>query len=276
LGSELLRQLHARGATGVWALTRSPDDVPAWPGLTVLGYDDVKDFGFGEVGVMIHAAFPRDAAGAEMAAGVKATNELLAAAACGGVGAVVNVSSQSVYDRARTEPADEATPLAPATDYGRAKVEQEKVVAALFPPGRFTSVRLGSLVGPGFDVRVMNKFVAQARAGQDLRVMGGGQRFSYLDIRDAAAAFLALAEQPAASWRPLYVMGHPQAVTLLEMAEAVARLAPEYTGHDVAVNVEPGGKWTSTELAPAAFMQDTGWTPQYTLEATIRTLYEAA
>lgn len=118
-----------------------------------------------------------------------ATRNVLAAAERLGVGKVVFTSSSGVYGVPRSVPCSEDHPLAPLGEYGRSKVEGERLCRAAAGRGLdVTVLRPMSLFGP----RMSGIFVMLfewVRRGQPVFVLGDGrnrvQASSAWDVADA-------------------------------------------------------------------------------------------
>lgn len=118
---------------------------------------------------------------------------------------VVIASSSAVYGAPERQPIDEDAPLKPTTDYGASKLGVE-TKAALFRSAHGMNIvvtRTFNALGPGMPRRLF----AGSLAAQVVAAERGGSRAikvgrldssrDYIDVRDAARAYLALASQPA-------------------------------------------------------------------------------
>lgn len=226
LGLELLSQLASREDAEVLAVS-SKDDLFGACGfpeqrLTVvnpaalLAEPDMM-VGFD---MLLNCAFPRNVDGEALARGLDFISALFLAAATR-VNAVVNVSSQSVYSQRRMEPATEETPVCLESAYAVAKYATELMLEEACAGIPRTNIRLASLIGPGFDQRVVNKFVAQALAGETIAVQEKGMRYGYFDVADAAEALILLVTSDSGKWQRVYNVGVEDGFTLSELAIAV-------------------------------------------------------
>ncbi len=193
LGKHLLEVLLSQTDHSVIVLTSQGKNLcgmfPAEENrLTVVPTEQFTSLPFAEIDVLVNCAFPRNEDGTKMAEGLRFIAEILNAAVDGGVGAVINISSQSVYSQQRTEPAAEDTPLNLEGKYAVGKYAAELLTNTLCAAIPHTNLRLASLIGAGFDQRVPNKLIAKALAGEELKVLTGPQYYGFLDVRDAADA----------------------------------------------------------------------------------------
>jgi UDP-glucuronate decarboxylase len=134
-------------------------------------------------------------------------------------------------------------PLDPRACYAEGKRMGEALCAAYSRQyGVHTSIaRISHTYGPGValnDGRVFADFVADAQAGRDIRLSSDGmdsRPFCY--VADATAAFLALMLQGESG--AAYNVGMDKEMTILELANLLARLAPR---KDTRVLLPEGGK----------------------------------
>ncbi len=242
---------------------------------TVVPTDELftRDGVFEGVDVVINAGFPRALGGHDLARGLDFQAALFAAARDSGVGRVLNISSQSVYDSARSTAATEDDPIVLDTPYATAKYAVELLADAILSPIPTVHLRLSSLIGPGFDQRVVNKMVAAAIGGGELRVSGGDQVFDFMDVRDAARAVALMAEAPLLTRTEVLNVGANAAVTLLEIAETVARVLGQAFDLKVVVNVEAGSTAPrSSALQCDRLLDAYGFAPKCSREDTIRAI----
>lgn len=228
LGSEILRQLACENNVDVVAFS-SKETLPAESlfdkKLIVLSPDQATcSESYHGVDVLINCAFPRNANGAAIANGMNYLATVFNVSSQLGI-AIVNVSSQSVYDQHRKSPAMEQTPLCLDDSYAVAKYATELLLKAHCSEMPHTSIRLASLIGPGFDQRVVNKMIKKAIAGETIVVTDNGSRYGYLDVRDAASGILAVAKNAPESWLPVYNLGIKQGLSLTDIGRSIERIA---------------------------------------------------
>jgi len=120
---------------------------------------------------------------------VKGSANLMKAAAAVGVRQVVFGGSLMVYPEV-PEGIDQATPPAPLSGYGRAKLEAEKHMQAIAETAgiRFSSLRLPHVYG------AYSLLFDQVRHGKIIFPGRGSNRFAHLHVGDAARALIHAAE----------------------------------------------------------------------------------
>lgn len=181
--------------------------------LTVPGFLTSDD-------VVVSCAFPWNRGGVQLAEGMFFLRDLMKASAAADVRTFINVSSQSVYRSGRTEPAREDSELDCDSPYATAKVAMEILAEEIIDPKALVTVRMGSLIGRGYDIRIVNRFVKQALAGEPIVVTDGGKAFSYLDVRDACRALRIIGEGRTDNDVRVVNVGASEGTTLEEIGRA--------------------------------------------------------
>lgn len=222
--------------------------------------------------LLIHAAFTRSNDGAALAASMEFSRHVFERACALGTAAIVNISSQSVYGAAREAPSREGDAAAPDDRYALAKYASELLLEAIAADTstRVTQIRLASLIGEGMDERLVTRFVVQAMSGQPLRIQGGNQRFSFLDIEDAAAGLACMLDVPATRWKRHYNLGPAGSQSLLEIAHAAVAVVEAVSGARVPVEVTPQASGQNATMDSGLFRRDFDFVARVDLEATLR------
>ena len=205
-------RLHVTGATGYLgaALVRLRPDAST-------ERVDVRDAGAVRVllervrpRVVVHTAYRQDGPGAWEVTVAGAEHVARAAAAVGA--RLVHLSTDVVFDGRKGRPYVEDDPPCPVTDYGRAKVEAERRVAAAHPAALL--VRTSLIVG-GPDVPPSKHELA---ARDPTLTFFTNEIRSPVQVADLATALLELAALDVAG--PLHVAGL-DAVSRADLAELV-------------------------------------------------------
>ena len=220
------------------------------------------------VDVLIHAAFPRASDGGALSAGLEYTHGTFQAAAQGGVQALVNISSQSVYTSSRVAPATEDSPIAPDTSYGLAKRSSELIAQSVSSKLRTVSLRMANLIGPKFDQRVLNRMIAGALGTGSIDVSSPTTTVDQLDFRDAAGAIVAVIAAQGWDSHGVVNIGSGQPVALDAMGQRVGALVEQITGARVTVTTDARTPGTNSALDIDRFRSITDFEPQFTLEDT--------
>lgn len=194
---------------------------------------------------------------------------------------VLMVSSGEVYGASGTEeaPLVEDTPLRPVTPYGVSKAAQEMIASVLADERvmRLIQARSFQQVGPG----QRPTFVTVDWALQLLDIREGARepllsvgnldvRRDFLDVRDAAAAYVALLDADVATGVFNVCSGRSCSLRqLLQLLQAA-------TGTQAEIRVDPErlrpADIPSLVGSPRRLMDATGWAPAHSLEDTLGAL----
>ncbi len=222
-----------------------------------------------ETDVFINCAFPRNVDGYRLADGMNYLQKLFSVAGGSRVGAVVNISSQSVYSKTRTEPAQEDTPVCLEGEYAVAKYASEQLLDAYCTDIPHTNVRLASLIGPGFDQRVVNKLTCAAIKSGRINLRGENRIFDYMDVIDAVGALTCLVETEPTCWNRIYNVSSNHPRSLVDLANGVAA-ALRKKGKPCEIVIENlNSTEQSSALDATAFMDQFAWHPVRSIAATL-------
>ena len=211
-----------------------------------------------------------------MADGLEYLTRLFRSAHAVDLHSFVNVSSQSVYSQARSEAADEGSPIECDTPYSTGKYAMELAAELVLSPEVLVNARMSSLIGPGYDVRIVNRFIARFLADEPVSIQGGEQVFDFMDVRDAARALIvvALAGPPEGSAALNIGSGAPR--TLRDIAQAVADIVRTHTEHEPRIDWEPSaGDDRTLGLDSGLLRRRYDFTPRHTLEDTALSILRA-
>lgn len=231
---------------------------------------------FLEGAVVVNCAYPRNSTGTEVADGLRYIQQVLLAAVRHGAASIINISSQSVYSQKREEAASESAPICLESPYAVGKYAVELTLEALCGGSEtaYTNIRMASLIGPNFSQRITNRFVAQALAGNDLRVNAGRQCFGFLDVEDAVSGLCAILGSDSSTWKKAYNLGPAAGYSLTEIADLVCRLSAKYCAKPVACLATPSDDCLNSSLDISLFSADFRWRPAVSMEESIRRIYE--
>lgn len=290
VGGAAMRRLLGGGVEVVMA-TSTPGVAPIHPGLSVVPFNladrrlsDAAALALASCDAVVHAAaaVPTGAALRDPVAlaetwrlNVGGSAVLMAAAVVAGVPAFVHVSALNLFPADVIAP-DEDAPPDPPNLYTESKwaVERAAIHFARLGATRFSNLRISAPYGPGWRIKaVIPIFVEAALAGRDLTVTGAGARrqaFTYVD--DVALACQLAATRRAAG---AFNIAGPGSTSMLELAEAVARLAAR---PEVRVVVDGGpepeaGRDRRPDLSRAR--RELGYVPAYALEDGLRAMIAA-
>ena len=284
LGTHVLDYLRFEGAHEVVGITMCPDELcaryPGWEQLTIVPAAQITadaDSALDNVDAYLACAFPRAAGQEGFAEGLSFVYKSLAVLVSRGCRSVVNISSQSVYDPHRVKPAHEDDGLLLTTAYAATKYCVELSVAQICNDMRvpWTSIRMASLIGPGFDARFVNKMVIAALETHEITVADNGSSFGFLDVRDAAEGLVRLLESNPERWDKVYNLG-PRVTYGISQVAAVVASEVEHISSDMQRVIV---KETAGEGIPSCSAVDSSslyaflnWEPRYELTASVYTI----
>lgn len=226
--------------------------------------------------IVVNCAFPRNSSGADMADGLLYIQKLFDRTKERRAKAIINISSQSVYSQTREELATEETSLHLGSAYAVGKYATELMLESVCKGVEisYTNLRMASLIGPGFNQRIVNRLVKQAVAGETLRVIRSKQKFGFLDIEDAARALLALLEIDATQWKPAYNVGNGKEYSVEYIAQRIKYVLEKNSLPIPNINVENGEGSGSTGVAYRMLYEDAGFEPIVDLDTSIQRILD--
>lgn len=267
LAGELLPRLADAGFEGV-GVSRTRRDPVVLSNDEFLGRFDIGG------SFVVHCAFCRRADGEELVRSLEFSRAVFEKCVSEGAAGIVNVSSQSVYGIEGGMSNTEGAPLRPHGLYPMAKAACEILLNSIAVSVSHTSLRLASVMGVSGGKTpdcVLGKFADAAIAGRDLKVLGGGQNFSFLDVKDAASAILALLAVPLDCWDEAYNVTPMEQTNIVDLANLVAAAAAQATGQlPVCVNLAPGGADIRSGGCNKSFCDATGWRPSVDIRETVQ------
>lgn len=223
--------------------------------------------------IFINCLFPTNADGFKMANGLEKVFRCIELAYDCGVGSLINISSQSVYNSKREVPAKEDDNLCLETPYAVAKYSSEVFSNSVFKDRKHTNIRMASLIGVDYEQRIINRMVGFALQGNPLKVVGGMQRYGFMDVRDAATGILAVAYSDKTDWKQQYNLGRYGSCTLKEIAELIKEKLNDKS-IDIVINYSDGDDYRNSSIDSSIFMNDFNWLPSITLIQTVEEIIE--
>lgn len=274
LGRHLVERIKGDERYMVYALSSRPDELREKLGGENVVYchkdyldtaDMLKD------AIIVNCAYPRNSIGTAIADGLKYIQRVFESGVENEAVAIINISSQSVYSQQRMEAATEETPLCLESMYAVGKYAVELMLESICRGSRtsYTSLRMASLIGPGFDQRIVNRLVEQAYAGKVLHVIKSDQRFGFLDIEDAVSAITAFVKRDNIHWRPLYTVGNSEAYSIMEIANCINSVFDELGLKFPGIQIEYGNSVGKTSVGYQQIQEDIGFEPTYSLNGSI-------
>jgi nucleoside-diphosphate-sugar epimerase len=222
IGSHLLAQLAGSG-DAVRALIRRkialPTGVEAVYGDLVTG-QGIADAVRGADAVIHLAGVTKALKSGDYYVGNARATEILLKALTGSPARLVHVSSLAAAGPSTDgKPVDEETAMHPVTNYGKSKLEAERMVRALAPEA--VIVRPPIVYGPrDTDVFQILKSISH---GFLLKIAGGERWFSMIYVRDLVEGLILAARSPQAAGRT-YFLAYPQPASWSDLGAVAARI----------------------------------------------------
>ncbi len=227
----------------------------------------------------------RDPSAAFRETNVRGTERLARAAAAGGVGRFVFLSSAGVHGLSpHTSALAEAAPMAPHTAYAQSKWEAEQAFREVASRTGLSAcvLRAPLVYGPGDPGNLM-RLVSLVARGVPLPLASVRNRRSFLYVGNLSSAIVASALHPAADSRTYFVrdgkdvstpelieliakgLSRPQA-RLFPVPPALLQAAATAFGQRAAMSALLG----SLALDDSAIRAELGWRPRWSLEEGLR------
>jgi nucleoside-diphosphate-sugar epimerase len=225
---------------------------------------------------LVHLAFSRRfSPDHEIAQSIEFSRYVFETAKLSNVSKLIYISSQGVYGNTSDLRVVGKTKPSPSALYTLAKYAAEQLLWSVFSGDdriTATAIRLDSVAG---NQKMLPTFVQSCVEKQHISVVGGGQVFSFLDVRDAASGLIALLNTPAEIWKPIYNLGgHDRRYNILELAALTAEVAEEQGFGRVTISVERREITQFAGMDSKDFLKDTRWTPRYDMKAIISKLFD--
>lgn len=282
LGYNLAEALKKNDKYSIHALSSHWDELQSRNKDKHIQYYD-KDIIFSDAGkdilkdaVVVNCAFPRNATGIEVADGLKYIQGVFGCSKKAKAKAIINISSQSVYSQKRKEIATEKTQICLESPYAVGKYSTELLLDSVCRGAGviYTNLRMASLIGPGFDQRLVNRFVKQALQGLPLRIVVNEQRFGFLDVEDAVGALISLIETPIGKWKPIYTVGNEKGYSIKDIIDSIKQAFEEASLPSLTVITETGDGVGNTGVSYRLLHENTGFEPKLELIESTRRIIQ--
>lgn len=278
LGKELVQQLMNSKEFRVVAMTSQVDALKRQYKNSKHVYIVSNDSCFDElkeakikVDYFLNCAFPRSSKPEELAQGIPFTEQIIEKSIQYGIKNIINISSQSVYSQKKEHDATEETHVQPENLYGMTKFACERIVAILCKKHavRYSNIRLASLTGPNFDVRMTNRFVKSVINQEKIIIYGKENKVSYLDVRDAGAALIQMLKMEVSSWKEVYNLGNNKSFSLLELVEEISAQSQVHGITECDIETHSSDKNYNNLIDSTRFYKDFQWEPSYLMTMMI-------
>lgn len=274
LGTKILEQ-NRSNSMRIIAATSHPSRIQ-YDAVTAYDRDYILEdtFNFKDIDIIVNCAFPMDINYSNCYGGLEYIRKLINKAEKSGVKYFINISSQSIYDPKRLMAACEEDSICPYDLYSFGKYVSEKYLESVCINMKYTNIRLASLIGEGLNARIVNRFVASAIDCQKIKVMAGNQKFSYLDVNDAANGILYLCENlEKMDLYSVYNMGTDKEYSITQIAEYVQKEGELFNLNNIELFVEKTDICSNNTLNCNRLFEQIDWRPEISLADSIKRIY---
>lgn len=277
LGHHLVAELLKRGDTKVVAILGRPEDkanaLPESQNLSVYPSSALFETDFGHIDTLIHTAFSRGENLPGLTRSIELTEQIIEKVNCEDIDSIINISSQGVYKGLKPgEKVDETGVVEPNTAYGLAKWAVENMLKVGCKK-HYTNIRMASLSA---NARFLDFFVNSVISGKDITVTAPRQYASIMDVNDAVAGILAIANLSANDRALIYNLGPGVQHSILEYAET-ANYIGQTQGYDsIKIHIEDNGAEFAICMDCSRLNSETCWQPTFTKDKMINELFKNA
>lgn len=246
-------------------------------GVEIITYEDIKKLDTNDVVYkVIHCAFPRSSDFKKLALGIDFTTKLISDLKRLNPSCVINISSQSVYNQNDTNIPDELSEVNPSNIYGLSKYFSENLFNSAFENTEtvVSNIRLASLMGIDFNIRMPNKFVGKALNEEEITISKGTQKISYLDVRDASMALMKMLLSDCSNWKNVYNLGNESYFSLSDLIQEVK--SHMKNPENIKVNIIEEESNFSNLIDSKEFMEEFKWQPHYDITLFVEELFKNA
>lgn len=228
--------------------------------------------------ILIHTAFCRKSNGKNLVESLRFSKTLFSEAMKNGVKKIINLSSQSVYGQDKGNLPDETMSMNPRYLYALAKAANEVLIEGIMEAAKgmidtslYTNIRLASLIGVNVSVPddIINKFVDDAIYKKTIRIIGGNQKFSFLDIKDAANAVCKLVQKENIIWKREYNLGNSYQVNIMEIAQEVNFCLERLGLERAKIILNPSEIQLNSGMNCERIYRELDWLPQYSFHSSV-------
>lgn len=174
---------------------------------------------------LINFAFPRNSDIQSIIKAFDFTSMLYNNCADFGVKKIINISSQSVYDYKRGTPATEDDLPKPFSLYGIAKYYSEAYLMEFSIKYNvdYLNIRLGSVIGPGFNQRFINKLIINFMNRNPIEIIDNGYKHSFIFIDDLVKNLNQVILSDI-KWNDNYNLGSDNYYTISEVMNMIMKI----------------------------------------------------
>lgn len=268
IATQLIDDLVKENFYTIYAVTTKPnllkDKYKNKKNVICISIDDiVKILQDVDVFAVVHCAFSRNSSGTGIATSLEYLRKIIDITKLLKLKYFFNLSSQSVYGETEKPLWTEKTIVNPSYPYAVGKFASEQMVILGFKGSfvKYSNIRLASV---SENRRFLGIFVKNALEGKAIKVIGGKQSISFIDVRDVSNALNCILHNcENIDLKELYNLGTGKCRTILELAYDVKKNMLKYLNKQVFVEVEDSDIKLDVGVDNTLFCSDFNWNPKY-------------
>lgn len=280
LGSTLLKKIAKDSEYHIYGITsqkqRLTKEYSEFNHVSI--FSSVSEIPIEKIDVTINCSFPRHNKGKELATAFNFTENIIDQLAEKSCSHFINISSQSVYAQTGEDIQTEKSNVDPSNLYGMTKYAIERLVRlkAIQHNMRYVNVRLGSLVSPTFDQRMINRFCSKIVNHEPIIVDKGTPKVSYLYVEDAADALEILIEKiiKDKTVKELYNLANNDWMTIQTLVKVCIthgeKKGLKSSEMIFSNNISEYNNLVNSDL----FYKDMNWKPTYSMKNLIEIIFD--
>lgn len=224
--------------------------------------------------ILINFAFPRSSETQDLIEAFNFTETLYTNSLKKGVSKIINISSQSIYDYERLRPATENDLPKPFSLYGIAKYYSEAYLREFSVKNNieYLNIRLGSVIGPGFNQRFVNKLILNYMNGNPIEIIDNEYKHSFIFIDD----LLKNLDQVILSdikWNDSYNLGSDNYYTISNVIDMIEKVVPDKNSHIISKKESLDKKPFTNRISNDKLKQYLDCYYDLSLEEVIKSIY---
>lgn len=194
-----------------------------------------------------------------------------------GVKTIINISSQSVYDKNRIKEAKETDLLKPFSLYGIAKIYMEKYFEDFAKKYSvdYLNLRIASIIGENFDQRFINKFIYHYLNDEDIDLTDSGKKFSFLHVEDACEAFAEIIKTDKLKVNEVYNIGAEDEYTIEDIIDSIRKVINYKSKSKITIDKATNIDNSTNKVSIKKIKGELNWCPKINLDTSIEKIWRS-
>ncbi|WP_297377082.1 NAD(P)-dependent oxidoreductase [uncultured Helcococcus sp.] len=194
-----------------------------------------------------------------------------------GVKTIINISSQSVYDKNRIKEAKETDLLKPFSLYGIAKIYTEKYFEDFANKYNidYLNLRIASIIGENFDQRFINKFIYHYLNDEDMNLIDSGKKFSFLHVEDACEVFAEIIKADKLKVNEVYNIGAEDEYTIEDIIDSIRKVINYKSKSRITIDKATNIDNSTNKVSIKKIKEELNWYPKINLDTSIEKIWRS-